>query len=207
MLSNVVLSDMIGWIHGFVYTGLIRLATEVSELTELEESLESAEESGFGLNPDILGSNLINIVIILGLLIYLARNVVGDVLSKRRAQIIKELEDAEQRQKASMEQLADQQQKLAQAQQEAERIKQQAETNAQRVREELLAQADQDMARMRADADRDVSSQRERVITELRRQLIAQTIAKVEADLPQQLNDATQNRLIDQSIQLLGGQG
>ncbi|MDX2270746.1 MAG: F0F1 ATP synthase subunit B [Cyanobacteriota bacterium] len=177
-----------------------------AEAVDLAEELEEAEEAGFGFSSDILGSNLINIAIILGLLIYLGRNVIGEALAKRKAAIVAELEQAEQKKQTALEALADQQQKLAQAQQEAERIKQQAEANAEKLRAELIAQAERDIERMRANAEKDASTERERVIQELRRQIALRALAQVEAELPQRVSESIQGSLIEQGIQQLGGQ-
>jgi F-type H+-transporting ATPase subunit b len=177
---------------------LMPLAVEAVELEE------SAEEAGIGIQQ-ILESNLINIVIILGLLIVLGRNVIGDILAKRRQEIEQQLRDAEKRKQEALEQLSDQQQKLAQAQQEAERIKQQAETNANKLREEILAQAEKDVEKLRATAERDLEAERDRAIQELRQYITQQALSRVEAELPQRLGSGQHTQLIDRSIQLLGG--
>lgn len=81
------------------------------------------EEKGFGLNPNLLETNLFNIVIFVGVLIYLGRGVVGKILTDRRQEIENLIGAAEQRKQLAMEQLAQEQQKLAQAQAACEAIK------------------------------------------------------------------------------------
>lgn len=184
------------------WLGMAQIIAAASEVVELEEK---AEHHGFGIGTDILGSNLINIGLILALLIYLIRNVLLGILDQRRAAIQAEISEAEQRKQSAIEKLADQQQKLAQAQQEAERIKQQAEANAEKLRTELLGQIDGEIERLRASADRDLGAEQDRIVRQLRDQLVEQVLAQVEIDLPQQLNEERQHRLIDQSIQLLAG--
>lgn len=166
---------------------------------------EAVEEAGFGFNPDILGSNVINIVVIVAFLVYVSKNVVGGILSERKAEIVKAIESAEARQKGALEELAKQQENLAQAQQEAERIKQQAEATAQKVRDQVMAQAERDIEQQRAAADREIASERARVADRLRRDLVRQALERVEAELPARMDDGTKGRLIDNSIQLLGG--
>lgn len=180
----------------------LRLATEAAELGE--EMQEAAEESGLS-TEQILDSNVINIVVVAGLLIYLGRNVVGDLLAERRKRIQEDLQRVSATKRGAEEQLADQQQRLTQAQQEAQRIKQEAEANAEQLKQDLSAQIDQDVDRIRAAAERDVTSEQERVAEELRRQIIRQALAKVEAELPQRLDQARQAQLIDQCIQRIGG--
>ncbi|MEM6446787.1 MAG: F0F1 ATP synthase subunit B [Cyanobacteria bacterium P01_D01_bin.123] len=183
---------------------LLGLAATIPVLAEAAVA-EAVEEAGFGFNPDILGSNAINIVLIVAFLVYVGKSVIGGILSERKAEIVKEIESAELRQKEALDSLAGQQEKLAQAQQEAERIKQKAEATAQKVREDILAQAERDIEQQRAVAEREIASERTRVADRLRRNLVRQALERVEAELPSRLDEGTQGRLIDSSIQLLGG--
>ncbi len=187
---------------GMMPAWMLRLATEAAELGESVE--ETAEESGLS-TEQILDSNVINIVVVVGLLIYLGRNVVGDLLANRRSRIQSELQQVTERKQGAEAQLADQQKRLAQAQQQAQQITQDAETKAQQLRQDLLAQIDQDVERIRAGAERDVSSEQDRVAEELRRQIVLEALDKVERDLPQQLDQARQAQLIDRCIQQIGG--
>ena len=85
--------------------------------------LAAAESHGFGLNLDILEANLINLAIIIAVLVYFGRGVLGKTLSERRAKIEEAITEAETRKSQASSALADQQQKLAQAKQEATRIR------------------------------------------------------------------------------------
>jgi F-type H+-transporting ATPase subunit b len=156
-----------------------------------------------GILEAVLESNLINIAIILTLLYLLGRRVVGEALAKRRESILEELRQAEQRKQEALERLAKEQQKLAQAQQEAERIRRQAEASAEARRQELLQQVEQEIERLRAKAARDLAAEQEQILQELRRQIVRQALRKVEQELPQHLNEQIHHRLIEQGIQML----
>ncbi|MBD2462124.1 F0F1 ATP synthase subunit B [Oscillatoria sp. FACHB-1407] len=169
------------------------------------EISEAAEGGGFGINSDILETNLINLLIIIGVLIYFGRGFLGKTLGDRRAKIEAAIEDAEKRKKEAAAALADQQQKLAQAQAEANRIRAAAEESAKAARASILAQAEQDIERMRATAAQDLTSQQERVIRELRQRVVALAMQQVEQRLQSGLNPEAQQQLIDRSIAMLGG--
>jgi F-type H+-transporting ATPase subunit b len=156
-----------------------------------------------GILEAVLESNLVNIAIILTLLYLLGRRVVGEALAKRREGILEELRQAEQRKQEALERLAKEQQKLAQAQQEAERICRQAEASAEARRQELLQQVEQEIERLRAKAARDLAAEQEQILQELRRQIVRQALRKVEQELPQHLNEQIHHRLIEQGIQML----
>lgn len=166
---------------------------------------EAIEESEFGINFDILETNLINLVIIIGVLIYFGRGFLGKTLSERRSEIESAIADAERRKKEAASALADQQQRLAQAQAEANRIRAAAEDSAKAAREAILAQSEQDIARLRAAAAQDLNSQQEKIIAELRQRVAAMAMQKAEAELKSQLDENAQQQLIDRSIAMLGG--
>lgn len=164
-----------------------------------------AEHSGFGLNLDILETNLINLLIIIGVLVYFGKNSLGKTLSDRRAQIEAAIKEAEQRKEKAAAALAEQQQKLAQAKTEAARILSEAEERAKAARASVLAQAEEDIQRMKAAAAQDLSSQQDRVLNELRQRIAALAMQRAEEHLKSQMNDDAQRQLIDRSIAMIGG--
>ncbi|NJK27669.1 MAG: F0F1 ATP synthase subunit B [Coleofasciculaceae cyanobacterium SM2_3_26] len=165
----------------------------------------ATEAGGFGFNFDILGTNLVNLVIIIGVLVYFGRQFLGNILSERQSAIRSSIQEAEQRQKQAAESLADAQQNLAQAQAEAERLRKEAEERAQVVKEGILTQALKDVERVKADANRELSSEQDRAIAAVRRQVLAMALEKAEADLKGRLDESAQRALLDRSIAMLGG--
>ncbi len=166
--------------------------------------LLASETKGFGLNFDILETNLINLAIVIGVLIYFGKGFLGSKLQERREAIETAIKDAEARQKKAVSSLAEQQQKLQMAKKEAERIKAEAQTNAETAREAILTQSAKDIDRIRASAAQDLSSQQDKVVQALRRQVSQMAIEKVRSRLPEALNEGVQAKLVDQSIAQLG---
>ncbi len=175
-------------------TRLLILATEAH-----------AEEGGFGFDFNVFETNIFNLAILVGVLVYFGRKPFSKLLSDRRAKIAESIQDVEARQKQATEALTQQQQKLTQAQAEAERIRQEAQVQAERVKSEILAQAERDIERMRETAAKDLNNQQERVMTELKQRIAALTIERVSGELSTRLNDEAQRKIIDRSIAQLGG--
>ena len=167
--------------------------------------LLATEEGGFGLNFNIFETNLINLSILIGVLIYFGRNLLGNILSERRSKIEAAILDAEKRQQEAKAALAEQETNLAQAKTTASQIKVDAESNAKAACERILAQAAKDVQKIKDEAARDLSSQRERAILELRQKVVSLAMGRAESQLRGNLDDSAQQRLIDQSIALLGG--
>jgi F-type H+-transporting ATPase subunit b len=176
------------------------LATAAAEV-----AAEGGSEGGFGLNFDILETNLINLVIILGVLFFFGRKFLGNILSERRAKIEEAIRDAEKRQKDAAAALADAQQKLAKAQAEAEKIRASAEESAQAARTAILEASLQDVERMKATAVQGLNTERDRAIAELRQRVAALAMERVESQLRDRLDESAQHQLIDRSIALIGG--
>lgn len=167
--------------------------------------LGEAKESGFGLNFSLLDTNLINLVIIIGVLVYFGRGLVGKTLAERRSQIETAIKEAEDRKKSASASLAEEQQKLAQAKVEAERIRQDAVVSAERARAAILEETEAELARMRDAASQDITSQQERIARELREVIASQAVALSEDRLKSGLNPDAQWQLVEQSIASLRG--
>jgi F-type H+-transporting ATPase subunit b len=172
-----------------------------------EGMAESAEAHGFGLNFDILETNLINLSIVIGVVIYFGRGFLGGILSERKSAIATQINDAESNKQKAVQAQTEQEKKLAQAETEAQQILANAEQGAKKVKEEILAQAILEIQRLEEGATADQSSSQERAIAELRQRVVELSLKKVEADLEAQLrnNPDAQQKLIDRSIALLGG--
>ncbi len=165
--------------------------------------LAHAETSGFGLNLDLFETNLINLAIIIGLLVYAGRGFLGNLLSNRRAAIEAEIREVEEKLASSAQALSQAQTQLKEAEAEAARLLVEAKARAAAVRQEILDKAAADVERLKATAAQDVSTEQQRVLDELRRYAVAQALSRVETQLSQQLDEAAQQRLIDRSLATL----
>ena len=169
------------------------------------ELVEGAGEGGFGLNTNVLDTNLINLAIIITVLLVFGRKVLGSSLKSRRENIETAIKSAEQRAAEAGQQLQAAQQKLEQAQAEAERIKAAAQENAQAASEAILAQAAVDIERLQAAGAADLSTELDKAIAQLRQRVVVQALQKVESELQGGIAEETQKILIDRSIAQLGG--
>lgn len=179
--------------------GIFLLAAEASA------AHAEASEGGFGLNFDILETNIINLALLIGVLVFFGRKVLTKTLNDRRISIEAAITEAEKSANEAASALADAQQKLTQAQAEAQKIRKNAEENAQSAKEAILARAAQDVEQMRATAAQDLDSERNRAIAQLRQQVVAKALQKVESELQTQVDGSAQQKLVDRSIALLGG--
>jgi F-type H+-transporting ATPase subunit b len=163
-----------------------------------------AHHGGFGLNLNPLDTNLINLVIVIGVLVWFLKGFLGGMLERRREAILADLSDAEQRLQAATAAVAKAQQDLAAAQQKAEQIRADGKARAEAIRLESEKRTVEEMARVKQGAAADLDAEAARVTDLLRREAARQAIEKALATLPGKLDGDAQARLIDQSINTLG---
>lgn len=74
-----------------------------------------AEEKGIGLNSDILETGLINILALVGILIFVGKDFLGSLLDERKTTIVKGVQDAEDRLNEAQKRLSEAEKQLSQA--------------------------------------------------------------------------------------------
>ena len=159
---------------------------------------------GFGLNLNLFDTNIINLAIVIAGLVWFLKGFLGGILERRRANILAELKDAEDRLAAATASLADVQKGLSESQARAEKIRADGVVRAQTIRLESERRTVEEMARIKQESASNLDVEASRVMAQLRREAARLAIEKALASLPGRLDAKTQARLIDQSIQSLG---
>ncbi len=159
---------------------------------------------GFGLNLNLFDTNIINLAIVIAGLVWFLKGFLGGILERRRATILAELKDAEDRLASASASLAEVQKGLSESQAKAEKIRTDGVARAQAVRLESERRTVEEMARIKQDSASNLDAEAARVTAQLRREAARMAIEKALAALPGKLDPAAQARLIDQSIQSLG---
>jgi F-type H+-transporting ATPase subunit b len=165
----------------------------------------SEVESGFGLNLDIFETNLINLTLLVGILVYFGKPVLSKILTERRSKIAEQIQAVEQKKKQAEVTLANEQKKLEEAKVTAAKIRSEATTNAEKARETILAQGEKEVQRLKEVAGKDLSSEQEKAIAQLRERVVALALENAKSQMENMLNDDVQRKLIDSSIAKLGG--
>mgnify|MGYP006278693249 CR=1 FL=1 len=163
-----------------------------------------ASHGGFGLNLNLFETNIVNLAIVIFGLYKFLPNFLGGILERRRAIILADLQDAEDRLAAATSALAQAQQDLAAAQQKAEQIRADGKTRAEAIRLDSEKRTVEEMARVKQGAAADLSAEASRVSDQLRREAARLAIEKALASLPGKLTDEAQAQLVNQSIHSLG---
>ncbi len=159
---------------------------------------------GFGLNLNLFETNIINLtVVIFGLYKFLP-NFLGSMLERRRASILVDLDDAEERLSKATQALADAQKELAAAEQKAVQIRSDCKARAEAIRLESEKRTVEEMARIKQGAVSDLNSEAARVSSDLRREAAKLAIEKALLSLPSKLDSDTQAKFLNQAIKEMG---
>ena len=163
-----------------------------------------ASHGGFGLNFNLFETNIVNLAIVIFGLYKFLPNFLGGILERRRAIILSELKDAEERLASATTSLAQAQKDLAAAQQKAEQIRADGKARAQAIRLDSEKRTIEEMARLKQGAAADLEAEAARVTNLLRREAARLAIEKALATLPAKLDADAQAKLLSQSINTLG---
>ena len=163
-----------------------------------------ANHGGFGLNLNLFETNIVNLAIVIFGLYKFLPNFLGSILERRRAIILADLKDAEERLATATSSLAQAQQDLAAAQQKAEQIRADGKVRAEAIRLESEKRTIEEMARVKQGAAADLDAEAARVSNQLRREAARLAIEKALATLPGKLSADAQAQLVNHSIQSLG---
>jgi F-type H+-transporting ATPase subunit b len=167
--------------------------------------LATTGEGGVSLNPDLIETNLFNLILVLVFLFVFGRKFLNNILTERREAIETTIKDTEDRQKQAAAALAVAKQNLAQAQAEAKNIRETAITSAANAKAEIAAKAAADIERMQQLAAASNDTEQDKAIAELRARVTALAMERAEAQLKKLLTKSAQTKLIDRSIELVGG--
>ncbi len=159
---------------------------------------------GFGLNLNLFETNVINLaVVIFGLYKFLP-NFLGGMLERRRALILSDLQDAEDRLSKAKSSLAEAKRDLAAAEEKAKKIRIDCKSRAEAIRLESEKRTVEEMARIKQEAASDLNLEASRVSAQLRREAARLAIEKALSNLSGKLDAKAQDKFFSQSIKNIG---
>ena len=128
---------------------------------------------GISLNTDILETGLINILALLGILIYTGRDFLGSLLEERRTTIVKEVQDAEDRLNEAQKRLVEVKKQVYQANIVVNEIKNETITTKKSLLEADAFQAKKDLAVRFDRALATFRSKERQIFVEIKQQIIS----------------------------------
>lgn len=158
----------------------------------------------FGLNTNILETNLINLAIVIGVGVYLGGEFLESLLTTRKNSILKSLQDIENRYKQTAELFDQVKLENEKAKEKAKSIRDQAILTIEKVKNQLNNQFAEDIEKLEQTKIITIEFEKQKILTEIRQQISQLAFQKASSKLQSQLtNSDSQRKLIDQRISLL----
>ena len=142
---------------------------------------------GFGINTNILETNVLNLAVVLGVVVTVVGDAVRGLLDTRRQTILSTLQEAEQKAAEAQARLDQARAALASARTKAAQIRAQAVTSAEQEGAALAAQLTTDLARLQDTARQGIQLQRQRAVQKRAQQAARLALKAAEATLVDQL--------------------
>ena len=121
----------------------------------------------FGINTNILETNIINLGVVIGVLIYFGGDILTSLLKTRKDNIVKSLADADDRYQQTIDDLNDAKQILASAKQKAVDINSENIRNIEQRNNFLISKAQEDMKRLEDSQQMTITLESDKVLRKL----------------------------------------
>nr|YP_009746873.1 ATP synthase CF0 subunit I [Plagiogyria euphlebia]QII42519.1 ATP synthase CF0 subunit I [Plagiogyria euphlebia] len=159
--------------------------------------------ASFGSNTNILEINLINLILVLGVLFYYGKGVLINFLDNRKRTILNTISDAEERYKEATEKLKRARTRLQQAKVKADEIRINGLTQMDREQRDLVDAADEDSKRLEDSKNYTIRFEKQRAIEQVRQQVPRLASERALESLNSRSDNELHLRMIDCHIGLL----
>jgi len=166
---------------------------------------EHISDLPISFNPDILETNLLNISLLLGGVIYLGNNVLTASLTERQQKILGAIQESDERLQEAITRLAESEKQLAQAQLIIASIKEEAQKTAQQVKAGILSDGKTEIERLTLTAKSQISTIEAKIRKQISDYVVALALKRVTLQLEGKLKSNLQQQIIDRNISQLGG--
>ena len=165
-------------------------------------SLTPAE--GFGFNFDIIETNILNLAVVIGVVVYLGGDVLNSLLSDRKDKILSLVKQTNDRFLEAEMRLVEAKQKVDIASKKAIEIRTQGKTTALQTTQNLKRSTEEEIQRLEESKQTQLRVEEDKAISIVRQQVVRLSIERAFSILQTKIDASMQRRLVDTNINLLG---
>ena len=159
---------------------------------------------GFGLNFDIIETNILNLGVVIAVVIYLGGDVLTSLLNDRKQKILGTLKSADERFLEAQQKLEEAKQKVQIAKTKAIEIREQGNKTAIQAAKTLFERTEDEIRRLEEGKQASLRFEEEKAMSQVKQQVVSLSIERAFNQLRTKMDASIQRRLIDSNIQLLG---
>lgn len=157
--------------------------------------------------PGLEAWKFFNLLLFVGLLIYILRRPLSESLIARRESIRRELMRAQEERARASEKLKEVEARLARLDSEVEAVRAQAQAEAAEEQERIARATDEEMRKLREQARREIEGAGKAARQQLRRYAAEQSVRLAEELIRRDMRAEDDARLMGDYVQSLGGNG
>nr|YP_009511996.1 ATP synthase CF0 subunitI [Araucaria angustifolia]AXI97923.1 ATP synthase CF0 subunitI [Araucaria angustifolia] len=158
---------------------------------------------GFELNTNIFETNIINLSVVLGVLIYFGKGVLSNLLDNRKQKILSTIRNSEELCKGAANQLEQARARLREVEKRAGEIRLNGYSQIEREKEDFIKAASANLEQLEESKNETVHFEQQRAIEQVRQQVSRQAVQRALGTLNIRLNSELHLRTIDHNIGLL----
>nr|QNQ14390.1 ATP synthase CF0 subunit I [Xerophyta elegans] len=156
-----------------------------------------------GFNTDILATNLINLSVVLGVLIYFGKGVLNDLLDNRKQRILSTILNSEELRRGAVEQLERARARLRKVEMEADEYRRNGYSEIEREKVNLINATSDSLERLENYKNETLHFEQQRTINQVRQRVFQQALQGALGTLNSCLNSELHFRTISANIGIL----
>nr|AWI71029.1 ATP synthase CF0 B subunit [Thevetia peruviana] len=158
----------------------------------------------FGFNTDIFSTNIINLSVVLGVLIFFGKGVLSDFLDNRKQRILNTIRNSEELRGGAIEQLEKARARLRKVEMEADQYRVNEYSEIERKRLTLINSTSKTFEQLENNKNETIQFEQQRAINQVRQRVFQQALRGALGTLNSCLNNELHLRTISANIGMLG---
>nr|YP_010412536.1 ATP synthase CF0 subunit I [Sinocarum cruciatum]URQ15866.1 ATP synthase CF0 subunit I [Sinocarum cruciatum] len=158
----------------------------------------------FGFNTDILATNLINLSVVLGVLVFFGKGVLSDLLDNRKQRILNTIRNSEELRGGAIEQLEKARTRLRKVEMEADQFRVNGYSEIERERLNFINSTSKTLKQLENYKNETIFFEQQRTINQVRQRVFQQALQGALGTLSSCLNNELHLRMICANIGMLG---
>jgi len=162
-----------------------------------------AENEGFGINTNLLETNVLNLAVVIGILFYFGKDLLLDTLKNRKEAILKSLQDSVEKKMEAVDNLNAAKLQFRKAEEKSEEIRSQGKTLAKQSADKFLDRVEDNVKRIEEAQFFTIRFEEEKAITEVCRKVSSSALQQALDKLIVSMNPSLQKKIFNRNIDLL----
>nr|YP_010335170.1 CF0 subunit I [Tordylium lanatum]UNH92088.1 CF0 subunit I [Tordylium lanatum] len=158
----------------------------------------------FGFNTDILATNLINLSVVLGVLVFFGKGVLSDLLDNRKQRILNTIRNSEELRGGAIEQLEKARTRLRKVEMEADQFRVNGYSEIERERINFINSTSNTLKQLENYKNETIHFEQQRAINQVRQRVFQQALQGALGTMSSCLNNELHLRTIRANIGMLG---